>query len=1220
VNGCMSPDFYQYLQLVRIIYFWASDKSLMKKLRKALIIFFLIITAILTLVYFFISPIAKYEIEKNAVEWTGRKITLSSLHINVLNGSIYIKNLKIYEADTNKSFFDCHSIYIKVSLQKMLSKVYAVEEIKIDEPEISIIQNGNKFNFDDILKHFLPGPNKQPEDTNASKTQYYVTNVTINNGNVTYNNVPVHNLVNIHNINFSLPAISWNDPESKLHLDFKYGTGGSFNINLDANRKTFDYNLSLLIDKYDLSQYYAPLNAFLKISSFNGMLSTKLRMKGKFNSPKDFALAGYLHINNVVLKDSARRKFFALGELSIAVDTINAKHDEYLFRSIIVDKPYMELESYENGSNFSHMVKYRETPEKELKDTVTAKKKVDYSNIFTLLASSVKAMALDFFNANYGADTIAIRNGDFVFNDITPDNKFHYTVTHINLETGENGARNKRIQFNASAKLNDTGKFIMSANVGFKQKDRLLDYKITTLKISHISPVVKYVIEKNDMKWIGRQVTIGHIKIDALNGVVRINDLKVYEANSDQVFFGCHKVTLKANMDKMLSGIYAMDTIRFDDPQISVLQDGNKFNFDDLKKRFSSDTAKPTTPDTFKIPYSIKNIIINNGKVIYNNIPIHNIFSLHNINLNVPEVSWNNPESKAHLDFEYGKGGDFSTDMDINRNTLDYTVDLDIINYDLSQYYTPLTTYLNVSSLKGFLTSYLEVHGKLNNPKDIGLDGYLKVDDFELRDSTNEKVFAFGELLMNIDTINVKSNLYNIYNISMDKPYMRFDYYPNGNNISQMIKYTSAPAPVTDNNTGEIKPDYSNIFTLLSSSIKLMAVDFFKTNYHTDSITIHNGQFAFNDYTLNNPFHYNISKINLITNEISAKSKDIQLNASSTLNDTGKFVMNADISLDLKNMLLNYTVTSLRIADFNPYSEYYIATPFWSGYMNYQSTDSVINRILKSTNIIHIEDLEAGKKTDDKPVYNLPVRMAVSLLKDDKGNIDLNLPASGNLDDPNYKVGKLVWPMISDLLKKTAESPFKLLGKALDKNPADLKQFNFDYLQDKVEEKEIHKLDDVYKVLKKKKDLDVEIIQVIDSMEEKDELALSMAKEQYYRETKQVVNDSLLSRRKKKKEAIATDEIATQDTLFNKYLDDKLKLTGNKLITIEDKCIQLIGDALLTNEVHKLMEGRNLQVTEFLIKKKSVSPKRVSVFTNKDSLLLRDFPEPVYYIKYKAGE
>ncbi|MGP8215910.1 MAG: DUF748 domain-containing protein [Bacteroidia bacterium] len=1190
----------------------------MKTLKKIILFFLLLAAVVFTLLYFSLSPIAKYEIEKNSVKWTGRKITAGSIKIRVFNGSVYIKDLHIYEANSDKVFFDCHDIYLKVNLKKILARVYKIDEIKIDAPEISIIQDGNKFNFDDLLKRFLPGPGKETEPAKTTETYYYISKVIINNGSVTYNNVPIHNVFKIHNINFNLPEISWNKPESKVHLDFKYGIGGFFNIDLDANRKTFDYNLSLRIDSYDLSQYYAPLNSLVKISSFNGLLSAKLRMHGKFNNPKEFSLAGFLQLNNVEVKDTADKKLFALGEFSISADTINVKNGQYIFHHIIADKPYIVFNDYPEGNNFSRMIKYKESP--VVKDTSKGKTKLDYSNIFTLLASSFKATSLNFLNTSYHADSVAIHNGQFVFNDNTPDNKFHYTVSNINIDTKEIGTNTKSVLFSASAILNDTGKFNMNAGIRFDLKKKIFDYKITTLGISHISPIVKYVIEKNDVKWIGRQVTIGGIKINALNGSVKVKNIKIYEANSDKVFFDCHDIYLKVNLDKMFSGIYGIDTIKIDEPEISIIQDGNKFNFDDLKKRFSSDTSKKKDTNAPATRYSVTHVIINNGNITYNNVPIHNMINIHNINFNLPEISWNNDKSKAHLDFKYGVGGFFNIDLDANRKTLDYYLSLLVDNYDLSQYYAPLNTLINISLLKGRLSTNLRIHGNFNNPKDISTVGYLHLSDVELKDSAKEKVFALGELAINIDTVNIRHNLYTIDNILLDKPFLRFDYFPNGNNISGMLKYSSPPGPVTDNTTGEVKPDYSNIFTLLSSSVKLMAVDFFNTNYHTDSITIHNGQLAFSDYTLNRPFHYNVSNINLTTDEISAKSKNIVFNASATLNDTGKFTMYADISLDLKNMLLNYNVSNLRLSDFNPYSEYYVGTPFWGGYMRYQSTDSVINRNLKSTNIIHIEGLRVGKKVANKPVYNIPVHMAVALLKDEKGNIDLTLPASGNLDDPNYKMGRMIWPIISDLVKKTAESPVKLLAKLFNWNPEEMKQFNFDYLQDKLAEKQYHKLDDITKVLNRKKEIDVEITQVIDSLEEKDELALSLAKKQYFLDTKHILNDSLLSNRKKRKESRASGKIATQDTLFDKYLNEKLQLTGNELMTIEDKCIMFEGDTLLNKKIHDLIESRNRQVMEFLTDKKNLSPKRVKVAVNKDSLKIQELSQPEFEINYIANE
>jgi len=1193
----------------------------MKKAFKIVLGLILLIVICLGVLYYYISPIAKYEIEKNSIAWTGRKITLGSIKINAFKGSIYIKDIKIYEPNGDSVFFGCHDIYLKVNIKKMLAKVYEIDEIKIDAPEISITQNGNKFNFDDMLKRFLPGPDKQKDTTiKAAETQYYVTKVIINNGTVTYNNVPIHNIIKVHNINFNLPEISWNNPESKLHLDFKYGTGGFFNIDLDANRKTFDYNLALTIDTYDLSQYYAPLNAYVKISSLQGSLTTKLRMHGKFNNPKDFSLAGYLNIYNVEVKDAEKKKLFAMGELSISVDTINVKQGQYIFHHILMDKPYMVLNDYDKGTNLSELIKYQPVEEKKTKDTAKGKSKIDYSNIITILSTSIKSMAADFLSNNYHADSIALRHGEFVFNDNTTDNKFHYVVSDINIATDEIGPNNKSVVFKVSATLNDTGKFNLNANLNFDLKKKIFNYQITTLGLKHISPIAKYFIEKYDVKYLGRQITIKGIKINALDGSVRIKDIKIYEANSDKVFFGCHSVFVKVNLQKLFTGVYAIDSVLIDQPDISIVQDGNKFNFDDLRQRFKSDTTQKDTAKGPPIPYVIDNVIINNGNVIYNNVPIHNVFNLHNINFNLPEVTWNNPQVKAHLDFKYGTGGFFNIDMGANLKTDNYNVSLEIDDYDLSQYYAPVNSFLAISSLKGMLNTNLNIYGNFSDPKDFSTVGSITVDNFELNDTAKQKVFGMGKLEVNIDTVNVKHSIYSIDNILLDRPYMRFDYFTNGNNISKMIKYTSPPEPVTDNITGEVKPDYSNIFTMISSSIKLMAVDFFSTDYHTDSITVRNGELVFNDYTLNRPFHYDITKLNLITDEISAKSKNIVFNSSATLADTGKIVMTADISIDLKDMLISYNVTNLRLSDINPYMEYYVATPFTDGYMNYQSTDSVINRNLKSTNIIHISNIKVGKKLLTKSEYNMPMKLAISLLKDEKGNIDLNLPASGNLDDPNYKLGKVVWPMLADLIKKTAESPVRLLAKLFSKNPEDLGQLEFEYLQHEFAEKQKHKLEDVSKVLEKKKELQVEITQVIDSLEEKDELAMDMAKKKYFEETNHTANDSLISKRKKRKEAKAEGKVATQDTLFDKYLNQKLQLTGAELMTVEDKCIKLFGDSLLNSQVHEIMEKRNKQILDYLINKKSISRERIKIIVNRDSTLLRDLPQPMYKITYTGGD
>jgi len=1194
----------------------------MKKLGRFILILLALFAVALILLYAFISPIAKYVIEKHCIEWTGRKITVDKIKISAQNGSVYVKDIKIYEANEDSVFFDCHDIYLKVNLRKLLAGVYEVYEIKIDAPEIRVTQNGNIFNFDDLVKRFSPAPGGQPQPKSTPAKQFYISNVNINNANITYTNVPIHHVFRIHQLNFKLPELTWDNPDSKLHLDFNYGTGGFFNIDLDVNRNTFAYNLSLLIDKYDLSQYYTPLNSVMNISSLKGELTTKLRMHGKFNSPADFSVHGYFNLNDVEIKDKDQRKFFAMRKLSLDVDSVDVKHQHYDVNHIILDRPYVAYDVFRDGSNISRMIKYHEKPAKTVKDTSKDKAKLDYSNIFTLISSSVKAMGIDFLNTNYHADSIAIFNGEFAFNDYTPKHNFHYNVTKFNLVTSEINDLNSGVVFHASAKLGDSGKFIMRANLSYNHKKKLFNYKLDTLKFTDLSPIAKYVLEKNSVKWTGREITTGTIKVNVVKGSIYVKDIKIYEPDSSTVFFACHDVYLRIDLMNMFDNVYHLEKLKFDNPSINIVQNGNNFNFDDLVKRFSSPPNQQADTTKLSIHYVLDSMMINHANITYNNQPIHNITTISNLNLMVPHVSWDNPESQLHLDFVYGTGGIFNIDMDANRSTMRYTTSIAVSNYDLSQYYAPLNSFINISSLKGVLNTKIRLHGKFNHPEHVSGTGYIHINDLEIDDSAKQKIFGMGELALNIDTINVKHNMFYLNNVILDKPFIRFDYYTNGNNISQMIRYRQPAAPVKDTATGEIKPDYSNIFTLLASSAKLMSLDLVNSNYHTDSITIRNGQFIYSDYTLNTPFHYDVSNLDMATDKLSAAKKSIQFNASATLNDTGKLTMYADIGLDLKNMLINYSVTNLRLSDLNPYIEYYVGVPFLDGFINYQSTDSVINRNLKSTNHIRIEGIVVGKKTESKPVYHIPVRTAVALLKDEKGNIDLNLPANGNLDDPNYKIGPLVGRIMSELIVKTAESPFKFFGKIFDKDkdPNDMKQFPFDYMQDKLVENQISKLEDIYKVLDKKKELNVEIIQDIDSLVEKDELALFLAKKQYYDETKHLVNDSLLNRRNKRKEFRASNKVATQDTLFDRYLNEKLHLTGNELMTVEDKCIQLVGDSMLSRVVHNLIESRNREITEYLLKKKGLTPDRFKILTKKDALKVEDVDQPKFEINYKAEE
>ena len=83
---------------------------------------------------------------------------------------------------------------------------------------------------------------------------------------------------------------------------------------------------------------------------------------------------------------------------------------------------------------------------------------------------------------------------------------------------------------------------------------------------------------------------------------------------------------------------------------------------------------------------------------------------------------------------------------------------------------------------------------------------------------------------------------------------------------------------------------------------------------------------------------------------------------------------------------------------------------------------------LAAENQIFLDQLTFGDKTDSLDAVNLPVKLAVALLKNSKGEIDINLPISGSLDDPQFSVGSIIWKVIVNLISKALTAPFALLS------------------------------------------------------------------------------------------------------------------------------------------------------------------------------------------------
>jgi hypothetical protein len=121
----------------------------------------------------------------------------------------------------------------------------------------------------------------------------------------------------------------------------------------------------------------------------------------------------------------------------------------------------------------------------------------------------------------------------------------------------------------------------------------------------------------------------------------------------------------------------------------------------------------------------------------------------------------------------------------------------------------------------------------------------------------------------------------------------------------------------------------------------------------------------------------------------------------------------------------------IELPDLSAYSAKYTGYPITQGTLTVDVHYLLDQRKLTAQNHIRIDQLTFGDKVPQPSVYNLPVRLAVAILKDPQGRIDLNIPVSGSLNDPEFSLGSVIWYAFKNLIMKAITSPFKLLAAAL---------------------------------------------------------------------------------------------------------------------------------------------------------------------------------------------
>ena len=212
------------------------------------------------------------------------------------------------------------------------------------------------------------------------------------------------------------------------------------------------------------------------------------------------------------------------------------------------------------------------------------------------------------------------------------------------------------------------------------------------------------------------------------------------------------------------------------------------------------------------------------------------------------------------------------------------------------------------------------------------------------------------------------------------------------------------------------------------------------------AVRVVNGAANFADFWIQPNYAVNLQNMN---GSILGLSSDPKSRAKVEFEGTVDKYAPAKIAGDL-NLLSAALYTELKVSfkgvemtSVTPYSGRFAGYKIEKGKLSIDVAYLVENRTLQAKQKFIIDQLELGERVESEDAVRLPLKLAVALLKDRNGVIDIDLPMSGSLDDPQFRMGPLIWKAFVGLITKAATAPFALLG-SLFGGGEEMNQIEFD--------------------------------------------------------------------------------------------------------------------------------------------------------------------------------
>ena len=367
-----------------------------------------------------------------------------------------------------------------------------------------------------------------------------------------------------------------------------------------------------------------------------------------------------------------------------------------------------------------------------------------------------------------------------------------------------------------------------------------------------------------------------------------------------------------------------------------------------------------------------------------------------------------------------------------------------------------------------------------------------------------------------------------------------------------------------------------------------------KTKLDIGPLKIINATLNFEDKNLPVPFKTTVTKLNGKVSEFkNTISSSTKLELDGIVDKYGTTKITGIVNPSSIKILtdINMIFKNIAMQNFTPYTAKFIGRELDSGKLDLDLKYNIEKSNLEAKNSVTINKLKLGEKVQSPDAVSLPLELAIALLEDSSGVIDLNLPISGNIDDPQFSIAPIVFKAFVNLITKAITSPFSLLGSIFGFDENEIKNINFEFGEDKVTPIQKETLDKISKILTKRPNLALKLIPSYD--EQKDLEALQKVS------FEKIIDSKIPNKDNKDYQAKYIDLL---ENLYNKYgknaKDLKQTYIKNEKLEAKSYIKNLEKFIISKQEVEKsqletMAKNRIINIQKYLLEEKKIDKKQV---------------------------